>query len=226
MRRVVQVMGTAVSIDIPECRDEAVFRRVFNRLRQIDERFSTYVSGSEVSKYARGEAAEQSLSKELRHVIMECRKFEEYTQGYFSAWADGGFEPSGYVKGWAIEQAGRLVEASGYKTYCVGAGGDILARSNSDKIWNIGILDPSDKTKVINTLSIHNGAVCTSGSYERGAHIINSITKKPAGKLLSVTVTGPEIVVADVLATAIFASEEKKPDFLKKFPDYKVVLAI
>lgn len=226
MRKVEQIMGMPISVDIPGYDGETVFRAAFGRLREIDERFSTYKRDSEVSRFSQGRINKDELSPELTYVIKECLKAEKQTDGYFSAWAAGSFDPSGYVKGWAIAEAGKVIEDKGYKTFCIGAGGDILARSDSDKVWNIGILDPSDKTEVLNTLNIYNGAVCTSGSYERGAHIINPVTNKPAGKLLSVTVTGPEIVVADVLATAAFASEEKKPVFLKKFPDYKAVLVI
>lgn len=219
-------MGTAVSVDIPQCGTDTVFRRVFKRLQDIDERFSTYKPASEVSRYARGELDEPELSRELCFVIKESRQAEEKTDGYFSAWAAGAFDPSGYVKGWAIAQAGKLIEAQGYKTYCIGAGGDILAKSDSRKIWNIGIQDPKDKSKILNKLSISNGAVATSGSYQRGDHIINPKIKKPAEKFLSITITGPDIIIADILSTAVFASGNRRPLFLKNFPDYEIFLAI
>ncbi len=223
MRRVFEVMGTAVSVDIPNCQDDAVFRRALNRLRDIDERFSTYKPASEVSRFGNGKLSEAELSRELSYVIKECRKAEKQTGGFFSAWAAGVFDPSGYVKGWAIDQAGKAIEAQGYKTYCIGAGGDILARSESDKIWNIGVQDPKDNTRILNKLSISNGAVATSGTYERGRHIIDPKTKKPADKYLSVTITGPDIVTADVLATAVFAAGQNNPGFIKNFPGYKAI---
>lgn len=223
MRQVEQVMGMPISIDIPGCRDEAVFETAFSRLREIDRRFSTYKPESEVSRYASGKIAEADLSDELKDAIKACHEAEKKSGGYFSAWAAGAFDPSGYVKGWAIAETGKIIEKHGYKTYCIGAGGDILARSDSEKIWNIGIQDPRDKSKILNMLSISNGAVCTSGNYERGLHIINPKTKKPAGRLLSVTVSGPEIVWADILATAVFASEDKAPEFLNNFSDYKTL---
>lgn len=213
-----------MSIDIPACQDDAVFHRVFKRLRDIDERFSTYKPNSEVSRFGKGELGEDQLSAELKEVIKECQKAEKMTGGYFSAWAAGGFDPSGYVKGWAIAQAGKLIESQSYKTYCIGAGGDILARSSGAKIWNIGIQDPGDKSKILNRLSISNGSVCTSGGYERGDHIINPKTNEPADKLSSVTVMGPDIITADILATAIFASGDRKPEFLRDFPDYRIFL--
>lgn len=216
-------MGMPVSIEIVNCEDEAVFEASFDRLKEIDERFSTYKPKSEVSRFAGGKIAEADLSQELKAVIKACKEAEERTDGYFSAWAAGTFDPSGYVKGWAIAEVGKLIKKHGFKTYCISVGGDILARSDSDKVWNIGIQDPKDKTKILNMLSISNGAVCTSGNYERGAHIINPKTKKPVQKMLSVTVVGPDIIWADVLATAIFASGENNPKFLERFSGYSIV---
>jgi thiamine biosynthesis lipoprotein len=218
-------MGMPISIDIPDCVDEVVFGAAFERLRNIDDRFSTYKPQSEVSRFAAGKITEKDLSEELKEVIQACEQAEKDTSGYFSARAAGAFDPSGYVKGWAVAEAGKTIEDSGYKTYCIGAGGDILARSDSSKIWNIGIQDPRDKNKILNMLSISNGAVCTSGSYERGAHIINPKTKKPADELLSVTITGPNIIKADILATAVFAAGKSKArELLAPFPEYEAVL--
>ncbi len=225
MRRVAQIMGMPISIDITDCSDDNVFNATFERLREIDNRYSTFKSDSEVSRFAAGLIAEKNLSAELKHVIKAPRHAEKETDGYFSAWAAGVFDPSGYVKGWAIDQAGEVIEKQGYKTYCIGAGGDILARSNTDKIWDIGIQDPDDKTKILNKLSISNGAVCTSGSYERGSHIINPKTKKPAADFVSVTIVGPDIIQADVLATAVFAmGKQQGLGFLNKHKSYKSII--
>ena len=218
------LMGMPISIDIPQAEDGKVFEAVFKRLRQIDARFSTYKPDSEVSRFSRGEISQKGLSAELKHVIKACREAEKWTDGYFSAWAAGAFDPSGYVKGWAISEAGKVIENQGFKTYCISAGGDILSHSNSDKIWQIGIQDPLDKSKILNKLSISNGAVCTSGSYERGAHIINPKTGRPADGLLSVTITGPDIIKADILATACFAMGQKAYAFMKKQTDYQAII--
>lgn len=214
-------MGMPITVDIPGCDNEKVFRVVFERFRKIDERFSPYKRDSELTKYQNGEIKEKDLSAEFKKVKKACREAEKQTDGYFSAYFSGKFDPSGYVKGWAIAEAGKAIEKEDFKTYCIGAGGDILARSDSDKVWNIGIQDPKDKGKILDKLSIYNGAVATSGNYERGNHIINPKTGKPANKLLSVTVTGPDIITADIFATAIFASESL--DIIKLPKGYKVI---
>jgi thiamine biosynthesis lipoprotein len=220
MRKVDFIMGMPISVDIPTCDDGMVFESIFNRFKDIDQRFSAYKSGSELSKYQRAELELKELSPEFREVINACKAAEKLTDGYFSAYFSGNYDPTGYVKGWSIAEAGRVVEKKGYKTYCIGVGGDILARSNSDRVWNVGIQDPKDKTKILSRLSIKSGSVATSGNYERGSHIINPKTGKPAGKFLSVSVTGPDIITADILATAIFAAGSL--GLIQKHKDYKV----
>jgi thiamine biosynthesis lipoprotein len=224
MRRVAHIMGMAISVDIPGCREEKVFKKVFKRLDEIDQRFSSYKKDSELCKYQRDEIKEKDLSNEFKVVIAACECAEKETDGYFSAYFSGKFDPTGYVKGWAIAQAGKLIEKNGFKTYAIGAGGDILARSESKKIWEVGIQDPKSSQKILNRLSIKNGAVATSGNYERGAHIINPKTGKPAAEFVSITVTGPNIIKADVLATAAFAADSL--DLIEQEPHYKAQVVI
>jgi thiamine biosynthesis lipoprotein len=234
MRKTAQIMGTVVTIDIPHLKDESVIQAAFRRLRTIDKKFSPYKKNSELSKYNRGELNEQTLSAEMKFILHACRRAEETTDGYFSAWYGDEVDPSGYVKGWAIAEAGRVIEEKGYTTYCIYAGGDILARSDGIKAWNIGIQHPKDKSKILNpstslgaskaVIKIKNGAVATSGNYERGQHIINPQTKKPVDGLLSITVVGPDIVMADVLATAAYAMGQKGVDFIKKQKGYEAIV--
>lgn len=206
-------MGTGVSIDIPGA-EEAIFNKVFDRLEQIDDRFSTYKTDSEVSRFKRGEIAEGELSHELKRIVKACKAAEKATNGTFSAWAEGNFDPSGYVKGWAIAEAGKIINKAGFKTFCIGIGGDILAVSDSDKNWRIGIQDPANRQSILTTLTVKNMAVATSGTYERGLHILNPKTKKAADSILSITVVGPDIIDADVLATAAFVQGEFGLNFI------------
>ncbi len=224
MRQVQQLMGMPISIEIDSCSDQEVFDAAYNRLARIDKKYSLYKSDSEAAQYASGKLTEDSLSAELREVIRQCRTAETLSDGFFSAWADGNFDPSGYVKGWAIAEAGSVIEKRRHHSYCISAGGDVLARSDSNKTWNIGIQDPVEPCRVLKVLKIKNGAVATSGNYERGKHITNPKTKQLADKLLSASVIGPDIIMADILATAIFASELSSPNFLKSHKDYQALI--
>lgn len=197
-------MGMPITVDIPGCQANQVFEQVFALLREIDESFSTYKTDSEVSRYRRGEL--KKPSRRLSKIIEACQEAEQNTVGYFSAWAAGSFDPSGYVKGWAINEAGKVVQKAGFTTFCIGAGGDILARSDQDKDWSVGIENPLDKQALIGVIKGRNFAVATSGSYERGSHIYTPKTGLPAKELLSFSVTGRNIIEADILATAGFAA--------------------
>lgn len=217
MRRVAQIMGMPISVDIPDCDKEQLFEDVFGLFREIDQKFSPYKENSELTRYNGEELSKKELSNEMKTVIKACMDWQKKTNGYFDAWYGEKFDPSGYVKGWAIKRAGDLIKEQGYKTFCISAGGDIMASSAGAKKWNIGIQDPTDKSKILNQLSISNGAIATSGTYERGGHIINSKTGKPAKEFLSLTVIGPDIITADVLATAAFAMGKRGIDLVNKF---------
>jgi FAD:protein FMN transferase len=223
MRRAKLIMGTGASLDIPACSDEKVFSAVFKRLSDIDRRFSPYKKASELSKYQHGEIAGSQLSIEMKEVIKACGRFEKLTDGYFSANFAGKFDPTGYVKGWAIAEAGNLIKKNGYKTFCVNIGGDVLTGSDGDKEWGVGIQNPSDKNNLTSQVFISTGAVATSGNYERGDHIINPMTKQPAAGLVSFTVTGPDIIRADVFATAGFVMGIKGLDFINGQKNYEAM---
>ena len=177
MRRVESIMGTAVSVDVhepfvaPEVLDD-----VFAQLDDIDARFSTYKPDSEISRLARGELAEGDCSLDVRHVLTACDHLAEVTNGAFDARrhrADGALDPSGFVKGWALEEAGWLIDSAGGRNYWINAGGDIVARGESapGSPWRVGIRHPDHADRVAAVLAVSDRAVATSGSYERGDHI-------------------------------------------------------
>jgi thiamine biosynthesis lipoprotein len=211
LRRVEQIMGTAISFDVrdpdvpPAALDEA-----FERLREIDRRFSTYKADSEVSRLSRGEITEDEAGPELRQVLELCEQVRETSQGYFDIRAhrwDGGLDPSGLVKGWALEDAGRILESAGARNYCINGGGDIVVRGEAAKgtPWRIGIRHPLFVDKVATVVSVQNGAVATSGAYERGEHVRDPFTGKAPTGLLSITIVGPNLTFADAYATAALA---------------------
>jgi thiamine biosynthesis lipoprotein len=78
----------------------------------------------------------------------------------------------------------------------------------------VGVQHPTERTAVLGTLAVAEGAVATSGAYERGAHI----RLRPGASLISVTVVGPELGEADGLATAVFASGHSPPGWWEAVP--------
>jgi thiamine biosynthesis lipoprotein len=211
LRRVEQMMGTAISFDVrdPEI-PAAALQDAFDYLRDVDRRFSTYRPDSEVSRLSRGEISEDECSPDLRRVLELCEQVRETSQGYFDIrahrWA-GGLDPSGLVKGWALENAGRILEAAGACNYCINGGGDIVVRGEAAPAtpWRIGIRHPLQADKVATVVSLRFGAVATSGAYERGEHVRDPFTGRAPTGVLSITIVGPDLTYADAYATAAFA---------------------
>jgi len=210
-----QLMGMPVSIHVrgPRAHDADVARTVeaaFASLHAVDAMFSTYKDGSELSRLQRHELTLAECPAEIRDVHRLCRTALERTAGYFDAWGwrgAGVFDPTGLVKGWAIGRAGLILAALDDCDVAIDAGGDVLVRcADPDGApWRIGIEDPRDRTQVLATVELHDGAVATSGTAARGTHIVDPFTQEPVESILSATVVGPSIVWADVWATTAVA---------------------
>lgn len=181
--------------------------RLFEQLRTVDGLFSTYLPDSQVNGIRRGELAEDRWHPWVHEVVRLCEQARQRTDGYFDAWLPTGFDPSGLVKGWAVERAAALLADLDGCDSCVNAGGDVVTRVHSpdSPAWRVGVEDPRDRTKILAVQEIRTGGVATSGSAARGAHIIDPHTGHRPHDLLSVTVTGPTLLWADVYATAAFA---------------------
>ncbi|WP_344139777.1 FAD:protein FMN transferase [Luedemannella flava] len=218
-------MGTAISLDIadPLPPDElaAATDEVFAWLRLVDARFSTYRDDSEVSLI--GALPEARRSADLRHVLDECARLWETTGGYFDAYATGRFDPSGYVKGWSVRVASEQLAARGVGNHCLNAGGDVClrGRSSSGRPWRVGIRHPSQASGLSWVLELTDAAVATSGSYERGPHVVDPFTGRGATALRSVTVVGPDLGVADAYATAAMAMGRAGVAWLAELPDHE-----
>jgi thiamine biosynthesis lipoprotein len=222
VRHVEQVMGTAISIELADDRSPAELAALVGDacdwFHLVDARFSTYQAASEVSRLRRGEITAADCSADLRHVLDACADLWRDTDGYFDAYAGGLLDPSGYVKGWSVEVAStRLFEAGSVNHY-INAGGDIRMRGHHPDggPWRVGIRHPWEAGKVSWVLALGDGAIATSGTYERGDHVINPRTGEPARGLRSVTVVGPDLALADAYATAALAMGEPGLTWLAK----------
>lgn len=216
-------MGMPISIDIPGTKSAAVFNDLFALCEDTDTRFSPYKTTSELSKLWRGLIKERDTSQDMQHVMAECERYEKLTDGYFSARFAGTFNPTGYVKAWAIKRMVDNLANRNIHTYLINAGGDIVARSAGKHSWNIAIANPKNTAEPIANLTVDNLAIATSGSYEKGSHIYNPHTKTPTDTLASVTIFGPDIILADVLATAVYAMGEQGTTLVHKHPGYQAI---
>jgi thiamine biosynthesis lipoprotein len=201
-----QVMGLPVSVDVRGGDAGCVVRRAFAWLREVDERFSPYRSDSEVSRIGSGLPVEGSA--DMAEVLALCADYERRSGGAFRARLPGRrFDPSGVVKGWAVQRMADLLRAEGVGHFCVNAGGDVVTRGEPDagRPWRIGVRHPDLPDRMCVVLGIRDAAVATSGNYERGDHIIDGRTGRPATELASLTVLADDLTTADATATAGFA---------------------
>lgn len=208
------LVGEAVE---PRALDE-----VFAEFELLDRIFSPFIETSEVSRMNRGELVAEEAGNLMSQVINLCRQYERATDGYFSAWVGGRFDPSGLVKGWAIDRACSILDMHGYRDFYVDAGGDVQTRGGrSGQPWRVGVRHPLERDKVACVVLVSGSAVATSGTYEKGEHIVDPHTGEPADTFLSFTVVGPDILQTDVFATAGFAMGMAGLDFIRRTPGYE-----
>ena len=183
-------------------------------LQNVEEKFSPFLSESLVSRHT-------DLGEELQDDFFDIEYQEVYsrsiiakkeTHGLFDPFFDGKYNPTGFVKGWAIENAFMkyikpLIDNNILEAGAINGAGDMQVgtRLDSSFSWKIGIENPEDKEKIIAKYSIKNGAVATSGLSKRGRHIKsdNDINH------IQVTVVGTYLSEVDVLATAGVVANEK-----------------
>jgi len=217
-------MGTVFSFDVrgggPAVR-EALGAAVAS-LHQADEVFSTYRPESQISRLARGELALADCDPEVRELRRRCEEAERRSGGWFSASyaGAGSFDPTGLVKGWAVERAARVLADAGADGVCLNGGGDVQLLGGD---WKVGIADPLRPGQLAALVAAGAGtdlAVATSGPAERGCHIRDPRTgEPPATSLASFTVLCPRLTDADAWATAGYAMGDAARDWIEALPD-------
>jgi FAD:protein FMN transferase len=207
-RHVEQCMGTVFSFDVRTPGfDTAALGEAVRLLHDIDATFSTYRADSEISRLRRGELDVRHARPEVREILRRCAELEIETDGYFSAYAGGELDPSGLVKGWAIERASDVLRAAGSTDHCVNGGGDVQCAGDAAPgvPWRVGIAHPWEPGSVAAVVAGTGLAVATSGTAERGHHVLDPHTGRAPVGAASVTVVGQQLSVVDAYATAAFA---------------------
>lgn len=184
-------------------------------LADADHTFSRYRPGTPLSRYLRGEIGLAQCPPSVPAMIASADAYRRLTGGRFDARRpDGALDLDGVVKGWAIERAGAELTARGATSWSINAGGDVavhgpaLRGQEADARWRVGVVDPADRSRLLTVLAVGGArpaAVATSGTAERSGHVWDPRTGAPSRGLVSVTVVGPDIEEADVLATAVLA---------------------
>ncbi|EXG79804.1 membrane-associated lipoprotein involved in thiamine biosynthesis [Cryptosporangium arvum DSM 44712] len=208
VRRVEECMGTVFSLDArgvgvdPDAVDAAI-----RWLHWVDRTFSTYQPDSVVSRLSRGELTVDECPAEVREVLGLVRVASIASDGYFSEAPHGFLDPTGIVKGWAVERASDMLVAAGSTSHVVNGGGDVqlVGEAGAGRPWRVGVAHPLRPRRLVAVVSASDVAVATSGTAERGRHIVDPHRGAPADELASFTVVGPRLAWVDACATAAFA---------------------
>jgi thiamine biosynthesis lipoprotein len=227
LRRTVHVehcMGTVFSIDIRDEGDWSTpLEDVVRWLHSVDSTFSTYQFDSPISRLGREEITLAECPPEVAQVLEACDALTTETDGYFTARPGGRLDPSGYVKGWAIERASDILRGHGSNNHAVNGGGDTQCAGERalGEPWRIGLAHPLRSDRLTAVVVLRDGAVATSGITERGAHVINPRTGQPATALASLSVVGSSLTRVDALATAGLAMGKAALPWLEMLPDHE-----
>lgn len=229
-RYVDHVMGMPVSVALrgphaADTRGLAAWAEVMGTLREVDRVFSTYRPDSCISRLGRGDIAPEDCPLEVAEVLALGLLAERDSAGAFSIWRPGvdgsrSLDPSGVVKGWAVERAANHLRALEDTDFCLSAGGDMVCRTldPDDQPWRIGIESPFDATRLVAVVPVRNGAVATSGTSHRGQHLVDARTGEPPAGVASVTVIGSSLTWADIDATAAYAQGPDAATWLRTRP--------
>lgn len=229
VRRARPVMGTVASIHVHDPADVELVNlaidELFAELRRLEEMFSTFRPTSEISRVNRGELELIACSAEVIDVLDACTWLEQMSNGAFDArpkGPDGPLDPAGFVKGWAAERASAALGRRGLSNWYVNVGGDLLVSGSpvTGGRWRIGLADPNVVGQVRATVEVESGAVATSGTAERGTHLWDRRTGKPAEAFASLTVMGPSLTWADAFATTVFVMGMDGLTWLEGFETY------
>lgn len=210
------VMGTAVTFDVITDgrpffteRVTCAIERAAQWLHWVDRTFTTYDDSSFVSRFGRGDISLDECPDELTYVVEECDRYHDLTDGWFDAWAGPrGFDPCGFVKGWATQRASEILLDDGFTRHCVNAGGDVVVRGCGPMAdttsWGVGIAHPQVANALCAVISAQDQCVASSGIGERGLHVWRR-DRTPATELALVTLIGADLGWADAIATAALA---------------------
>jgi thiamine biosynthesis lipoprotein len=223
-----EVMGTVVSYrvergELPEAELERALADSTAELHRLDAMFSTWQPDSVMSRLRRGELALGGAPAEVVEVLELCEQAKELTEGHFDPWAmPGGVDPTGLVKGWAVERAASVLVRHGVPAGLVNGGGDIACFSTGTEpvLFRVGVRHPWRPAALACVVTLGAGdAIATSGTYERGAHLVDPFPERrrrgggsggeDQAAVLSASVVGRSLALADGIATGLAVAGKK-----------------
>lgn len=213
-------MGTQFSITVKSRHAKEDLSAAKQRILEIEKLLSRFDKTSEVGRLNRGEKF--SLSEDTIKCLKLADKAKQMTNGAFDARYRGILNLDGIGKGFAVEEARRLLLKRRVKSAIIDCGSSIAVIGDK---YRIGVKHPRKKDELLGIITLNPGeGLSTSGDYEQGRHIIDPRSKKPAAKCQAVTVVCPDAGLADGLSTGIFVMDPIKSVSLARDLDIKVLI--
>lgn len=217
-------MGMPITIEVVDATvTQDDLDAVFAYFAAVDDTFSTYKTTSEISKINAGELLAAQYSVDMKSILALSAQTKKETNGYFDIQHDGIYDPSGIVKGWAIQNAAAILHTRKLGDFYVDAGGDIqVCGYNDNHPWRVGIRNPFNRNEIVKVLALTDRGIATSGTAIRGQHIYDPYHRTtPLLDVASITVIGPNIYEADRFATAAFAMGKKGIQFIENLAGFE-----
>jgi thiamine biosynthesis lipoprotein len=260
------VLGTVCSVNLYDKGSSRVYRNIFNRLREIEERMSANLPDTEIEAInAQAGRAPVRVHADTIEVLSRARYFAEISGGAFDPtigpvaklwnigfddarvpsqaelalalalvnWRDLIIDSAaktvflarpgmrldigGIAKGYAADEAVRIIQRARIPRAIIDLGGNVFAYGVKEdgQPWRVGIQNPSGlRNDYLGIMEVRNKTLVTSGIYERflesgGSryhHILSSLDGYPVENgLVSVTIIAGRSIDADGLSTAVFA---------------------
>ena len=212
-----------VTVQCPDDTNPQAIETIFDFLKAVDAKYSPYIETSDVAMINRGELDDENYDDELRTILNIAEQTKHETNGFFNVWHNNVFDPSGIVKGWAINKAAQKMHDYTENFYLEIAGDiQVSGTSASGDDWKIGIRNPFDRTQNISVVALHNKGIATSGTAIRGQHIYNPKSQTAIDdSLVSLSVIATGILDADRIATAAFAMGAEGIQFIEQLKGYE-----
>jgi thiamine biosynthesis lipoprotein len=216
---VIDKMTIPFTIRIALTQEPAFFADLFQRVRKdidrdltrIDDEFSPFKATSLLSQFRAGDLSLLESSARFAEVFTLAQAAQVETAGYFDPHFDGDYNPTGLVKGWAInrifdQRLRPLLRTPEIVGVSLNGGGDIMTaiKATTDFRWGVGIANPLNDSEILGKYDLANNGIATSGLSRRGEHI-----RRQASSLQQVTIVDESLLFADIWATAGMAAGTK-----------------
>lgn len=152
-----------------------------------------------------------ALTRAAEHIAFDTVIIDEAASTVYISDPEQSLDVGAIAKGWAVQRVAETAPTG----MLISVGGNVVATGGKDADgtpWVVGIQDPDHSGGYLHTIRVREGAVVTSGDYQRFFvvdgktyhHIIDPETRMPAAYWRSVTVVCPDSGLADALSTALF----------------------